>query len=194
MIVYIKVEQMNNTGNIKTLKISNRIRFDLREKISLSVIIFIFLSVFLFNSFINLSINVNQNLYDRKGNYVGWQNNYGFYSEEISEEGAFSWVGQDASMVLEKKGEKLIIPLKDAYPKYPDKGLSVKIFIDNLLVEKTALDYNKWENIEIDVSHVVKDHFTFTLVFNRGWSPKKLGINNDTRVFGSQARKIVFVE
>ncbi len=194
MIAYIKVEQINSRGNIRTLEISSRIRFSLREKLSLSIILFIFFSVFLFNSLTTLSINVEQNLYDRKDNYVGWQNDYGFYREEISEEGPFSWVAQDASTVIEKKGEKLIIPIKDAYPEYPDKELSVKIFIDNLLVEKTALDYNKWENIEIDIPQMAKEHFTLTLVFNRGWSPKELGINNDTRVFGGKIKKIVFAE
>jgi len=194
MIAYVKVQQINSRGNIKTLKISNCIRFSLREKLSLSFILFIFFSVFLFNSLTTLSINVNQNLYDRKGNYVGWQNNYGFYKEEISKEGPFSWAAQDASTVIEKKGDKIIVPIKDAYPEEPDKELSVKIFIDNLLVEKTALDYNKWDNIEIDIPQMVKDHFTLTLVFNRSWSPKELGINNDTRVFGGQVRKIVFIE
>jgi len=194
MIAYVKVQQINSRGNIKTLKISSCIRFSLREKLSLSLILFIFFSVFLFNSLTTLSINVNQNLYDRKGNYVGWQNNYGFYKEEVSEEGPFSWTAQDASTVIEKKGDRIMIPIKDAYPEEPDKELSVKIFIDNLLVEKTALDYNKWNNIEIDIPQMAKDHFTLTLVFNRGWGPKELGINNDTRVFGGQVREIVFIE
>ncbi|MCJ7472756.1 MAG: hypothetical protein MUP02_08120, partial [Actinobacteria bacterium] len=194
MIAYIKVEQMNEKNNIITLKINDRIRFGLREKISLSVILFIFFSVFLFNSLTTLSINVEQNLYDIKGNYKGWQNNYGFYGEEISEEGAFSWVAQDASTVVEKKGEELIIPVKDAYPEYPEKKLSVKIFIDNILVEKTALDYNKWENIKIDIPRTAKDHFTLTLVFDRSWSPKELGLNNDTRELAAQIKEFVFNE
>ncbi len=194
MFVYIKIEQIKSQGNIKILSINNHIRFNLREKLSIIVILFIFFSVFLFNSLTTLSINVNQNLYDIKGNYVGWQNNYGFFGEEVSEEGTFSWVAHDASMVFEKKGEKLNFSLKDAYPEYPDEKLSVKIFVNNLLVEKTALDYNEWKNIEIEIPRMVKKHFTLTLVFNRGWSPKELGINNDTRVFGGQIKKITFTD
>ncbi len=193
MLAYVKIEQIKSEGSIKTLLISDHIRFNLRERLSISVILFIFFSVFLFNSLTTLSINVNQNLYDIKGKYVGWQNNYGFYQEETSEDGAFSWIAQDASMVVEKKGEKLIISMKDAYPEYPQKDLKVRIFIDNLLVERATLNYNEWKNIEIDLPEVIKDYFTLTLVFNHSWSPKELGINSDTREFGGQAKKISFV-
>jgi len=193
MLAYLKIEQIEKKSKISVLKLGNRIRFSIREKISLSVVLFIFFAVFLFNSLTTLSINVSQNLYDIKGNYRGWQNNYGFYSEEVSEEGPFRWAAPDASIVLEKKGDRVIIPIKDAYPEEPEKKLAVRVFIDNILVEKAYLDYNKWENVEVDIPDMVKEHFTITLVFNRSWSPLELGINNDSRVFGAKTGDFVFI-
>lgn len=194
MITFIKIEQKNDPDNIQILTISNRFRFDRREKISLAVILVVFISVFIFNSITTLSINNNQNLYDRKGNYVGWQNDYGFYKMEQIGDETIAWVAGDASTVVEKKGNTLIIPLKDSYPEVPDGKLGLKIFVNNLLAQRAVLDYNKWKYVEIDVPASAKEHFTLTLVFDRSWSPKELGLSNDTRDLGAQMREFIFID
>ncbi len=194
MITFIKIEQENDPKNIQILTIRNRFRFNRREKISLVIILLVFTSVFIFNSITTLSINNNQNLYDRKGNYVGWQNDYGFYEMEQDGDEMIAWVAGDASTVVEKKGNTLIIPLKDSYPEVPDGKLGLKVFINNLLVQRAVLDYNKWKYVEVDVTASAKEHFTLTLVFDRSWSPKELGLNNDTRELAAQMREFIFFD
>lgn len=193
MISYV-IFRKKDKARLAPITIVDKMRFTLREKISLSIVLFIFFSIFMVSSVTTLSLNVNQNLYNTKGDYVGWQNYYGIYDEEVSEEGPYSWIAPDASLVLEKKGDKIVIPLKDAYPEVREEKLGVKIFIDNLLVEKTYLDYNEWENIEINIPSIARSYLTLTIVFERGWSPKGLGINNDTREFGGQIGKIYFID
>jgi len=193
MMAFIKVRQKNKDVS-GILEIRERLAFTMREKVSSIMILVIFTGVFFFNSFTGLSINVSQNLYDIKGNYKGWQNDYGIYNEEISQEGPFKWIAPEASTVLEKKGGKLIIPLKDAHPDKQDEELSVRLYINNTLVKRAYLDYNKWESVEVDIPGDTRDHFTLTIVFNRGWSPKELGLNSDTRVFGGQVRNFEFAD
>ena len=67
-------------------------------------------------------------------------------------------------------------------------------FINNLLVQRAVLDYNEWKYVEVDVPASAKEHFTLTLVFDRSWSPKELGINNDTRDLAAQMREFIFID
>ncbi len=67
-----------------------------------------------------------QNLYDIKGNYKGWENNYGFYNEETIDGETFRWTSLNASEIVEKNGNKMIIPMKDTVPIEPEKLLTVK--------------------------------------------------------------------
>jgi len=194
MIAYIKLKQTGFKERSKPLQIFKRIRFGLGEKISLSVIVLVFISSMVVSSATTLSINVGQNLYDIKGNYKGWENSYGFYKVETIEDETFRWTGIDASEVVEKKGDKMIIPMKDAIPIEPQKPLSVNIFVNNLLVEKTELEYNKWTDVQIDIPDSAKDMFTLTLTFSRSWVPKEIGITPDARELGIRVGEYRFVD
>jgi hypothetical protein len=197
------VEQLKFPKNLRPLQIVRNIKFNICEKISLAVIILIFASSFIISSATALSINVSQNLYDIKGNYKGWENKYGLYNEEIADGETFRWTGIDASEVVEKKGSKMIIPMKDAFPydfmgeELPERfkePLSVKIFVDNLMVKKVSLGRDKWTDVQIDIPDFTRDRFTLTLVFSRGWVPKEIGLNFDTREFGVRLGKYTFIE
>jgi len=194
MIVYIKVKQVKLQEKFKPLQICRRIRFELCEKISMAVIVLIFISSLAISSATTLSINVNQNFYDIKGNYRGWGNNYGFFKEETVDGETFRWTGIDASEVIEKKGDKMIIPMKDAIPIEPQKPLSVNIFIDNLLVKKVTLEHNKWTDIQLDIPDFTSNMLTLTLIFSRSWIPKEIGLNPDTRELGIQIGKYRFID
>jgi hypothetical protein len=194
MITYVKVKQAGLNGKSKPLQICEKIRFGLREKISLSVIVLIFISSMTFSSVTTLSINVGQNLYDIKGNYKGWENSYGFYKVETVEDETFRWTGIDASEVIEKEGNKMIIPIKDAIPIEPQKPLAVNIFVNNRLVEKTKLEHNEWTDVTIDIPDSARDHFTLTLAFSRSWVPKELGYTPDTRELGARVGEYRFID
>ena len=194
MIVYIKVKQVKFQEKFKPLQICRRIRFELCGKISMAVIVLIFISSLAISSATTLSINVNQNFYDIKGNYRGWENNYGFFKEETVDGETFRWTGIDASEAIEKKGDKMIIPMKDAIPIEPQKPLSVNIFIDNLLVKKVTLEHNKWTDIQLDIPDFTRNMFTLTLIFSRSWIPKEIGLNLDTRELGIRVGEYRFID
>ena len=194
MIAYVKVKQAGLNGKSKPLQICEKIRFGLREKISLSVIVLIFISSMTFSSVTTLSINIGQNLYDIKGNYKGWENSYGFYKVETVEDETFRWTGIDASEVVEKEGDKMIIPIKDAIPIETQKPLAVNIFVNNRLVEKTKLEHNEWTDVTIDIPDSARDHFTLTLAFSRSWVPKELGYTPDTRELGARVGEYRFID
>jgi O-antigen ligase len=194
MIAYVKVKQVNMKKQFKPLQVCERIGFGLREKVSLSVVIIIFISSMTLSSATSLSINVGQNLYDIKGNYKGWENSYGFYKEETIEDETFRWTGIDASEVVEKKGDKMIIPIKDAVPAESQKPLAVNIFVNNRLVEKTRLRHNEWTDVTIVIPDSAKGYFTLTLAFSRSWVPKELGITPDARELGARVGEYRFAE
>ena len=194
MIAYVKLKQPGFKKQYKPLQIRRRLKFGLGEKIFLVVIVLIFTSSLLISSATTLSINVGQNLYDIKGNYKGWENNYGFYKVETINDETFRWTGIDASEVVEKNGDKMIIPMKDAISIEPQKPLLVNIFVDNLLVKKAELEHNKWTDVQIDIPDFAKDRFTLTLTFSRSWVPKEVGLTSDTRELGIRVGEYRFIE
>jgi putative inorganic carbon (hco3(-)) transporter len=194
MIAYIKVKQIDFIDKFKPLQIGSSIRFDIYGKISLAVILIIFTSSFIFSSATSLSINAGQNLYDIKGNYKGWENTYGFYEEESINGENFRWTGIDASEVVDKNGSKMVIPMKDAIPLESIDPVSVKVFVDNLLVRKVMLEHDKWTDVQIDIPDFTKDKFTLTLAFSRSWTPKEIGLTPDTRELGVRTGNYSFIE
>jgi len=194
MIVYVKLKQTGFKEELKPLRICRSIRFDIGEKVALSVIVLVFISSMLISSLTSMSINVGQNLYDKKGNYKGWENSYGFYKVETIEDETFRWAGIDASEVVEKKGDRMIIPIKDAIPIEPQKPLLVNVFVNNCLVEKIRLEHNKWIDVVIDIPDSTRDHFTLTLTFSRSWVPKELGLTPDSRELGARIGEYRFID
>jgi len=173
------------------LMISKRIYFNIVQRISLVVVILIFTSSFLINSFTDLSITAIQN----RGS---WENNYGFYNVENIQGKEVRWAADDASEVLEKKGSVIIIPLRDAYPVEDAEPNVVKLYIDNLLVKKIKLEDDSWYNLKLDIPEFAGNHhsnrFTLTIVSSRSWIPKELGLNMDTRVLGVMVGGITFTD
>jgi len=194
MMACVKVMQKKFEPSLRQMRISNKIRFDFIEKISLAAVILIFTSSFVFSSVTGLSININQNLYDRKGTYIGWENKYGFYEEETIDGEKFRWVSIDASEVVEKKGEVMVIPIMDAIPEKPEKPLEVKVYINNFMAAREVIEHEYWTDVRVEIPEVSGDRFTLTLVFNRGWSPKEMGLNPDTRQLAASVKKYMFVE
>jgi len=194
MIAYIKIKQVEFKKQLRPLRIRGNFRFGISESISLAAVALIFTFSLFFVSITTLSINVGQNLYDIKGNYKGWQNNYGFYGVETIDNESFRWTGIDASEVVERKGDKMIIPMKDAIPIESAEPLSANIFMDNILVKKVKLEHNVWTDIEIDIPDFTRDRFTLTLAFSRSWIPRELGLNPDTRELGIRIGKYRFID
>ncbi len=200
MVTFIKIKQVNyntkfrkNYNLIRSipLMLSNRIYFNIGQRISLVIILLIFTGSFLISSFTDLSITAKQ---DRDN----WANNYGFYNFENLQGKKVRWTADDASIVLEKKGSAFIIPLQDAYPIKNSKPNIVKIYIDNLLVKKIKLEDDSWYNLKLDIPKFAGNEsgnrFTLTIVVSRPWVPKELGVNNDTRLIGIRIGEISFIK
>ncbi|GAI45474.1 unnamed protein product, partial [marine sediment metagenome] len=145
MLVFIKVKESefsklnyNKVKNYKcSLNIVNRIRLGLKQRISLILIILIFSGSFFISSWTSLSVNVRQNL-------VGWENKYGFYKVETIDGETFRWISIDAGEVIENKGKKLIVPVKDADPAGHLLPLFIRFFIDNNLVKVVRISDKQW--------------------------------------------------
>jgi O-antigen ligase len=193
MIAYIKVKQAGFPHRSRPLQLSGSIRFDLCQKISLAVILIVFASSFIISSVTTLSLNVSQN-YRVERSYRGWENKYGLHKEETADGEIFRWTGIDASEVIESDASKMIIPMKDAIPVEPEEPLSVKIFVDNLLVKRAVLEYDEWTDVMIDIPEFARGRFTLTLIFSRGWVPRELGLTADTRELGIRMGEYRFIE
>ena len=171
---------------IKALNIGSKVKFDLVQKISLVVIILIFTVSFFVSSFSNLSINVKQNLY-------GWENKYGFYEEEISEDKKFRWTNVDASESIEKKGSSMVIPLRAGNPDIYKRAVFARIYIDNFLVKVIRLKDDNWHDIELNLPNIKREKITLTIAVSRSWIPKEWGISDDSRELGIAIGEIKFV-
>ena len=178
----------------KTLSISNKIKFDLASKISLAVIIVVFTVSFFVSAVTTLSINVQQNLYDEKQIYYGWENKYGFYHEEVLEGKKLRWASIDASEVIDKDGSIMIIPMRDGSPVVHKIPTFVRIYIDNILVKVVMLERGLWCDVKLSIPNVTRDKFTLTISVSRSWVPKELSINNDTRELGIMVGEIKFLK
>jgi len=195
MLVFIKVKESefsklnyNKVKNYKcSLNIVNRIRLELKQRISLMLIILIFSGSFFISSWTSLSVNVRQNL-------VGWENKYGFYSEETIEGVKIKWAAIDASEVIENKGIKLVVPVKDVDPAGHLLPLFIRFFINNRLVKVVRISDKQWHNVEIELSGCLKEKFTFTLSCSRSWVPKERGLSNDTRELGVMVGEFEFLK
>ncbi len=161
--------------------------FDFTKKISLAVVLLIFTVSFFTSSFTGLSINVKQNLY-------GWENKYGFYKEETINDETFRWASVDASEVIEKRGTKLVVSIKDVDPAGHLLPLFIRFFIDNKLVKVVKINDKQWHDIEIDLSRYSKENLTFTLSCSRSWIPKERGLSNDTRELGVMVGEFEFLK
>jgi len=171
---------------IKALNIGSKVKFDLVQKISLVVIILIFTVSFFVSSFSNLSINVKQNLY-------GWENKYGFYEEEISEDKKFRWTNVDASESIEKKGSSMVIPLRAGNPDIYKRAVFARIYVDNFLVKVIRLKDDNWHDIELNLPNIKREEITLTTAISRSWVPKEWGVSNDTRELGIAVGEIKFI-
>ncbi|MBA7468440.1 hypothetical protein ES707_03690 [subsurface metagenome] len=170
---------------IKILRTGGRIKSDLVQKISLSVIIIIFSVSFFISSFSNLSINVKQNLY-------GYENKYGFYEEEISGGKKFRWTNIDASESIEKKGSTMTIPMRAGNPDIDKHPLFVRIYIDNFLVKVLLLRGDYWRDVEIGLPNIGRERVTLTISVSRCWNPEDWGVSGDSRDLGIAIGDISF--
>jgi len=172
-----KLDNKVKDGKLKTLYISNKVRFGLKERISLIIIVVIFTTSFFISSVTTLSINVQQSLY-------GSENKYGFYHEEVLEGKKIRWTSIDASEVIDKDGSIMIIPIQDGSPIVHKIPTFVRIYIDNILIKVVMLERGLWHDVKLNIPNVVRDKFTLTISVSRSWVPKELSINNDTRELG----------
>ena len=171
--------------NKKSVILADRIHFNLGQSISFIAVILIFSSLFFTASWYKLSINNEQIIY-------GWENVYGFNKVESYQKVKMRWIGPDASEVINKKSSVMMIPIRDVIPAEYYTPLYVKIFVDNYLVKKVKLDYDKWQEVEIRIPNFARDKFTLTFSLSRTWIPKEVKLNNDTRELGVMIGKYQF--
>jgi len=199
MVVFIRIIDLRSNDLNKVIKYSlvrdkqnSSSIFDRRQvafnKIGFFTIIFIFSASFLYSSFIPLSINVNQKSFRMN------QNNYGFYGKEVIEGEEVEWISIDAGKVLEKRGSALNIPVRDGIPGGRRIPLFMRIYIDNLLVKLVKIDDTLWHDIKVDIPKFTGEKFTLTISASSSWTPKEMGINNDTREIGLMIGEIVFLD
>ena len=193
MITYIKISQESSSSDLQTntrqspLRLSDKLNFSLRQKISLAVIALVFAGSLLASSLSDLSIAATQD-------EENWSNNYGFSGVAKMEGKKYRWTAGDASEVLNKEGTELIIPVQDGYPGENKKPIVIKFYIDNLLIKKIKLEDDSWYNIDLKIPKFVNTRFTLTIVNSRTWVPKELGVNNDTRKLGIRVGEYKFIK
>jgi len=178
-VVFIKVSEADELKYFKpffAISTDMHRRLNIYQKVSLGLIILIFTVSFFSASITNLSIAGKQNS-------CYWLNEYGFYKQGSIQDRRARWIAPEASTVInEKKGKFLIIPIQDYTPIELDKKNTVKIFVDNLLIEKYRLEEsNKWYYIKVRIPDFTQSRFTLTIVSSRSWVPKEVGLNYDTR-------------
>jgi O-antigen ligase len=193
MISYIKIKDRiwgKAVDDELALKFSPNIAlrtgFDLTQRISLIVIIFIFAVSLLNSSFSDLSINIKQNLY-------GWENNYGFYKEELMNGKKFRWTNIDASEIIKKEGQVMVVPVRAGNPDIFKDDIFVRFYIDNSLMKIISLKDDNWHDAEIDFSDINKKKMTFTVSVSRSWTPKEWNISNDSRELGIMVGETEFI-
>ncbi len=183
---YARLSQINNEKYQN--RIINRFGHGLFAKISFIVLIIIFTTSLFISSITTLSTNVKQNTFRKNAN------NYGFYNEEVFEGKSVRWISIDASKVFEKQGDALNIPVRDGIPVDRRIPLFMRIYIDNLLVKVVKIDGNQWHDIKVDIPEFTGEKFTLTVSSSSSWTPKEMGINNDTKEIGFMIGEIVFLD
>ena len=190
LIVYINIKSRGirpeETGRRVILRGDFRkIRFDLISRIILVLVILAFAATLFWSSTHDLSINVKNSLYDH-------DNNYGFYSEEYEEGIPFRWIGKDASRIVKKEGDTVIIPMKAINPvdyKIPN---FIRIYADNALIKIVRLTDDQWREVKVDLSRFDRERITLTITMNHYFVPKDLGFSNDTRELGIKVGEFRF--
>lgn len=151
--------------------------FGYKRIIPLLIILIIFSGLFFKASFEELSINVKQSGYE-------FENEYGFY-DQFEENGViYQWTAIDASKVIQKETDTIIIPMRAANPDITDKPLQVKIFINNSLMDELTFNDDRWYDVAIDLSYLKRDQFTLTLVCSRDWVQRDWGVGSSNKELG----------
>lgn len=185
ILAYIKLEDriytsIKSPAYISSINSAGFKRYErflsIPQKTGLLIILLVFSLSFLLSSLTSLSIAGKQNS-------CYWFNEYGFYNYENIEGKKARWIAMDASTIIpEKKGNYLIIPMQDYTPEKISSRNTVTIFIDNLAVKKVKLeDSNKWYNIKVPIPAFTQQRLTLTIVSSRSWTPAGVGLNPDTR-------------
>lgn len=164
-----------------------KIRFDLISKIALIFITVVFGFTLLVSSAADLSINIKQTVYK-------WENYFGFYKEEVLEGRTVRWTSIDAIQVMEKEGDRLIVPVKDGDPAGHLLPLFIRFYINNTPVKIVKITDRQWHDIEIDLSDYPREKFTFTMACSRSWVPEERGLSMDSRELGVLTGEFRFVE
>jgi len=166
--------------NINKLKSNNSYSIqnkNISVKISFIIIIIIFAVNLLISSFGELSTNNKQIIY-------GWENKYGFYQEINIDGEECRWTSIDASKVLEKKGSKMILPIRALNPDIESNPLYVKIYINNCLIKTIKFDDDKWHDGIIELRNIKRNKFTLTIICSRSWIPREWGFSSSEKELG----------
>ena len=202
MITYIRIKDKKNMKavsgglvyrleDVDSFKIlqgnPGKTRFSMTQRMSFIVIILIFIGSISSSSFSNLSINGKQDIYS-------WENNYGFYNDELINGNKYRWTSIDASEVIRKEGRIMIVPLRAGNPDIYKDDIFVRLYIDNSLVRILRIKDDNWHEVEINISDIDKKNITFTISSSRSWSPKEYDLSSDTRELGVMIGEIRFVD
>ncbi len=177
MLVFIMIKE-NEGGNFAFYDF-NATKFDFAGKISLSVIILIFIISTAVGSFTNLSINIKQNLY-------GYMNRYGYYNykEEVTNDNSlvgYRWLRTISSDVVERKGQIIFFSVKAGIPDILQNSVFVRFYIDNSLIKIVKLSDHDWHYIELNIPHSESDKITFTVCISRSLIPKNWNVSKENK-------------
>lgn len=171
-------QRMDERKNIaRPLSLSASPGFDWRQKISYSVILLTFFAGFMLSSYTSLSINYKQTVYE-------FENEYGFY-QEFEEDGRnYRWTAQEASRVVQKRGESMVIPMRAPNPDIEEEPLGVRVYVDNSLMGSLWFEDDSWYDVIVDLSHIRRDAFTLTITCSRDWVQRDWDVGDSRRELG----------
>lgn len=154
-------------------------RTKLNRKFSFIAVIlfFSFGTVHLWNSSHNLSL-------DNGAKKYGWNQNFGFYQQEIDDRGAyFKWTKKQAGISVENVGSMLVIPMMASHPDIEKDPISVRVYSANhsfkkdRLIKEITLRKSEWLNFEYSIPPDSEEKIYFVFEANRTWQPLKyLGV------------------
>ncbi len=126
------------------------------------------------SDFLPTSINM-QNEADRRFLYGHW------HEREISDAGAFSWMGESASILLKNNGEWLKIVLRTDAQQLKNNPFTLRV-MSGEWQEQITVNHQKWEEkwlkiVDSEYHDVLKINFTA----GRTWSPKCENMGSDVR-------------
>ncbi len=180
-----RLEELDDIGKAeqtaRPLALAGSINLGWIQKTSLAVALAVFLAGFMAASYTTLSVNVKQTV---EYSMYEYSNEFGFYEEVEADGMVYQWTAIDASKVVQKEGNTMVIPMRAANPDIEEEPLGVRVYADNSLMGSLWFEDDSWYDVIVDLSHINRDRFTLTITCSRDWVQRDWGVGSSRKELG----------